>query len=946
MITVLVFLTMTVFSFSQEKCKIVGFVKDHFTGVILKDVTISITGTSHETSTDGRGRYEFDGVKPGSYSLAAYAPGYLIQRIEVSLEAGDVKAVHFSMVPEGQEDEIKGSFIQNPFRNSIPVSSRTVVNLRDRERYPLRGTLPLLELVPGITAVNGGNAYSFRGSRTDEVGYFIDGMPLRNFYTGNPAFLLHHTAIDRVEIDRGWFDAKYGRITGGMVNVIPKYGEEDYHVNITGLTEGLTGLWTGARNYGYGVFEGSAGGPVYGYPKGRFFVSFEKRKRGDRTPSPLTTMLYPDGRLPGNDEDYYSVFGKVSYLLDDDMEIEAGAGRNSMKYNTYDILFRYDTDHVLHNKSLGSFYYSKFSHRLGENTFYTVKLSSSGEVNKSEDNVHRGDIGEYHRVLKDDYNPVDEYGLYYYPFDESGRYVHPLLATNTWSKTDNSMITLKGDFTHQLTKAHRIEAGFDVQRHTLKSLTINNLNKVLTSISMFSDQNIFSWGFDLPRDSRGYYKQPHVLDATVNGIFYYFDPDDPFFKTIEHTLIDVNSGKSAAKHPLNISYYIQDHIELDRAFINLGLRYDSFYSDSPILTDIYEPIDPQTNKLKLKEDKFTHKLAPRLGIGFRAGKMTDIYSNFGIFYQQPVYELVVLPYSSVKDLCVRGKYFKSNPELKLQKVSAFEFGISQYLYKDMWLHINAFYKSFDNLVGLKRLATLIGYQLIYSNIDYGTSKGFEFELSLRRNRNFNFFVNYSLMYAYGTGSAPESNSRRIWMGEPLPDHPERLDFDRRHKIIADIDYRLYRKEGPRFFGKNILQDSGINVLFRLGSGMPYQQIAQPCNEIAVPPEYSKPVGGKNSRTGPWIFSMDFKAQKLVRIKDFLKLNIFVWVLNITNRINSETVFQTTGKVDYNGWLQTNEGGEWLRIYGEEGKKLYNEKLHDPMKYFNPRIIRFGLEIEF
>ena len=84
----------------------------------------------------------------------------------------------------------------------------------------------------------------------------------------------------------------------------------------------------------------------------------------------------------------------------------------------------------------------------------------------------------------------------------------------------------------------------------------------------------------------------------------------------------------------------------------------------------------------------------------------------------------------------------------------------------------------------------------------------------------------------------------------------------------------------------------------------------------------------------------------MRLKDPFKINFYLWVLNLTNRINSETVFQTTGNVGYNGWLQTVPGKEWLRLYGEDGERLYNEKLHNPVKYFNPRIIRFGMEVIF
>jgi len=960
-IMIVLLLIIVKYPFAQEKCTVIGYVKHRFSGIVLKGVRIKIGGTSLETETNEMGRYEFQNLEPGTYSFTAHHDDFLIQTQMITLKAEDVKALNFVLIPIESEDEITGPFIQNPFKAAIPLASIKMFSLKDREKLPARGGLSLLEFVPGITHIGREGTYSIRGSRTDEIGYFIDGMPVRSFEGGGSSFMLNHNAIDRVEIQRGWFDAKYGRIIGGIVNLVPKYGGEKYSGNLSGITEALTGSWIGARNYSYKLYEGYVGGPLYKLPKGRFFVSYEGRNMLDRTPSPTSTRIYPDGRLPNNGEDFYSFFGHASYLIGENMELELGGARNSKKFNTYNLRFRFDTDHFLHRENTESFYYGKFSHRLNDKTFYTVKLNRTLETGKYEDNMARDDILEYYREIN---NPYDDMRLFYDPsLDDEG-----LISVNSWSKWENSYLSFKVDLTHQLTKRHRIEAGADYQKHFLRSYTMTGLRNAYKNPNHFSIEEITAYGYDWPRDENNDYLTPDTYEDYIDYTYYHWDPNDPLFIGMENRIKKVNSGVKAPKRPLNFSLYLQDKIEYEDVFINIGLRYDRFDPASPVIEDYDQPVDPETNELKLGDKIISNRFSPRLGIGFQASAKTYLHANYGIFYQFPVYDLTVIPYDTFKDRALRGSIAsRSNPGLKPEQLSAYELGINQYLYKNVWMNFTIFYKNFKDMVLLERKESLFGYFAQYLNGDVATARGYEFSLYLKKHRNFDFFFNYSLMYAYGTGSNPDSNNRNVWIGTPVLDHPERLDFDRRHKITGNFGYYLNFGEGPVLLGKKVLQEAGFTVLLKAGSGMPYQPARQPLNEVSLQSGAPNPAGPKNSQDGPWIFSMDLKASKTIRLKDRMKLKFFVWAINLTDRRNSETVFKTTGKVDYNGWFETEEGKRWLELYGKDGEvytntarygsrfrerypeggeKYYKDVLLDPMKYFFPRIIRFGLEIEF
>lgn len=74
--------------------------------------------------------------------------------------------------------------------------------------------------------------------------------------------------------------------------------------------------------------------------------------------------------------------------------------------------------------------------------------------------------------------------------------------------------------------------------------------------------------------------------------------------------------------------------------------------------------------------------------------------------------------------------------------------------------MSAYYKELRNMINritYSRVATIGTYDS-YGNIDFGTVKGFNFTYDLRRTNNFEFTAAYTLQFADGTGSDPETQS--------------------------------------------------------------------------------------------------------------------------------------------------------------------------------------------
>ena len=89
-----------------------------------------------------------------------------------------------------------------------------------------------------------------------------------------------------------------------------------------------------------------------------------------------------------------------------------------------------------------------------------------------------------------------------------------------------------------------------------------------------------------------------------------------------------------------------------------------------------------------------------------------------------------------------------------------------------------------------------------------------------------------------------------------------------------------------------------------------------------------------------------KANKRFKIIG-LQGDLYVWVLNLFNRANATNpVYSSTGSPTTSGWLNTDEGREFVARFGQLGADKYELKEKSPFNFETPRQVRFGLALSF
>ena len=233
-------------------------------------------------------------------------------------------------------------------------------------------------------------------------------------------------------------------------------------------------------------------------------------------------------------------------------------------------------------------------------------------------------------------------------------------------------------------------------------------------------------------------------------------------------------------------------------------------------------------------------------------------------------------------------------------------------------------------------------------------------------------ANYTLQFADGTGSSTTDGQNLVSSGVPnlRTNHP--LDFDQRHTITLNIDYRFgvgTDYHGPRLKlrkGKdteksiNVLEDVGANIVFRAGSGTPYSKQANITHEgqFGIGGGNTALDGQINGSNLPWSYKIDLRVDKNVELtwkkgKDGAEskkanLNIYLQVLNLLNTKNILAVYKATGNPNDDGYLNSAEAQSIISSQNDPNsfRDLYSIKNNNPSNYSRPRVIRIGLLLDF
>ena len=83
-------------------------------------------------------------------------------------------------------------------------------------------------------------------------------------------------------------------------------------------------------------------------------------------------------------------------------------------------------------------------------------------------------------------------------------------------------------------------------------------------------------------------------------------------------------------------------------------------------------------------------------------------------------------------------------------------------------------------------------------------------------------------------------------------------------------------------------------------------------------------------------------------RNAMDLSVFLWVQNLLNTQNVESVYGFTGLANNDGWLSSPIGVQQAenQVRTQSYVDMYNAKVNNPYSYSVPRLTRLGVRVYF
>ncbi len=843
----LMFILLASAATADTKGKLTGRVLDA-KGEPVVGANIVIVGTNLGAAADPDGYYVILNIPVGTYDVRVSAVGYqgsLTKDVQIS--AGQTTTVDAALAEAAVNMPEVTTIAERPLVDTRQTSSVTILERQQISALPVQTLSDVVNLQAGV--VDG----HFRGGRSDEVQYQVDGVSVNNPYDNTSVIQLDKSVLQEVQVISGTFDPEYGQAMSGVVNSVLRSGSEDRYEFRTELYGGVyapaggtfTGIpsWHKPRDGGMPRFPVTSAtfsldGPLLDVPRTSFLVNvrgfaddgylYGVRRFEPTDTSDFTHRIFSptgDGRTVSlSSQTDWSGQLKISNRSIPDVQLSYQAVADDKTNPDYNFSFRFNPDGQQTHRQISVIHGIDMTHSLSQTTFYTVSLR---------ENYFR--VTDYAFSSLDDPHYLQAGAPRGDPNYELGAIIQGYDLGRFEQKTNAFLF--KTSLTSQVTPIHLLKIGFEAQK---------------------------SWmGFGAPGTLSSV-----VLDGKHSYVYIVADSLAQNLRTYT---------------PVSMAFFIQDRIEFKDFMLRGGIRMEYYDANSTIPSDPANPADAIQGAPLSVPQRTTKKVvaAPRLGISYPITSGGALYFSYGHFYQMPGMGNLYSnsDYSILRNLQAGSVTYgiMGNPDIRPEFTTQYEFGFKQQFGTFLGVDMSIFYKDIRNLLGVEFVDTYSAASYArFTNVDFGTAFGVKLSVDERFSKALSVSLNYTFQNAYGNSSDPRETATRAAAG--LDPRPRLLpfDWDQRHTInlSAILEHA---------------NDYLATAVLKFGSGSPYTP--------AIGSGFGANLETNSARKPAWVV-VDLRAEKQVSLAG-MQASAFLRVFNLFDtQFENGFVFPTTGSPYY------------------------------------------------
>jgi len=528
-------------------------------------------------------------------------------------------------------------------------------------------------------------------------------------------------------------------------------------------------------------------------------------------------------------------------------------------------------------------------------------------------------------------------------------FVPPGTIYENFIDDQTSTINARADFEWQFNDIHQFKSGLELIHHNIKKNQIFNFLKVDEPRRIAYLNQIYNMNNYVNYDSLsgGIYVPEQLVDVVIPsdgapiGIYY---PED-YLKAAYAASGDRDGYKA---QPWQAAYYLQDKMEWEGMIVNAGLRFDFWYlgKDYQVLLDNGSYMTAPRYEYKIrneqgfvvdtlvvvgfdKKDRFQMMVSPRLGVSHPISDKDVLRFAYNYQNQLPQMQFIFTSKTPSDANLSETTVVVGNPTLEPQITITYEVGLTHQISEDYSLDMTAYYKNLYNYVSTRKITENNVTYYEYISEDYGSARGIDLQVE----KSLSDFNAWSI--AYSLGWATGNNSETVIQDEQTSLREFPLDWDVRHTINLNYNFRIAR--GEEFivpFTNFILpfDDFSANFTWTYASGTPYTPTTGTQNT---------PLD-TNSKRKKATQQANLRLTKGFNFP-FGNFRVYMDVENLFKYMNISSVFPRTGS-PYDDGVDLGEG-EYNYTY-EEVQYMHNKAVINPANFNNFRAVTLGVSFNF
>jgi outer membrane receptor protein involved in Fe transport len=934
--------------------KIAGTVVETATGDPLPGANIVVMDTELGAASDLNGRYTILEIPPGTYSVRISFVGYQNTTInDVRVYIDQTSRIDVSLREEAIQLSDVIIVAEKPLIKPDVATSVVAVSGEEIKTLPVTNVTDVMGMQAGI------NNNQIRGVGLDQALFMVDGVTMRDPRNNQALTKVALSTIREVSVERGGFNAEYGQVQAGIINVVTKDGKAK------GYSGGLNVRITP--------------------PARKYFHGSDMPDVTDPTSYWLRPYFDPEVCWTGTTSGAWDTYTQSKYLAfegwntvsqrlcsDNDLtnDLTPLGAQRVFEYYTRKKQIDNEPDYVLDgsfggpvpfvSEPLGNLRF--FASYRGERTMllipttrpdyrdYDARLVITSDISKTM-KLHVSALNGNVATLAG--NRTTDRNYYQYPSDFAGT----TLGTGGYA-----LINIYGDWTFSLTDIHHTafstkltqtlgtdtyyEVSLDyIKRHydtrppalrdtTQKVEVIPGFFQTSTPYGVYYDIDGIVSGINegnqesLARDNStvssttikaDLSSQLNFHNLAKTGVEFVYNDLDLNYGYIQMQTGGLQYANRVVMHnfPIRAAAYVQDKLETQGFILNAGLRLD--YSNSqtnwwslggfnPLL---YSFMYSDTTQFSLTPSNGQWQLSPRLGISHPITANSKLYFNYGHFKQMPQYE------SSYRFDRSSGNVLEriGDPNIALAKTISYELGYDHQLFDNQLLvQLAAFYRDINSQQNTTTYTTRDGTAYtVTTSTAYSDIRGFELTLRKSSGRWFDGFLNYTYQ-ATSNGNFGENyifedpkaqadydeNTVNTYQTRSVP-----APFAR-----ANLNFTTPSDFGPSWKRHHIFGDFLLNLLLRWNAGG--WTTYNPNNAGTL--NYAKNASNKIQNNVQYVdyFDATLRLSKSIPIKP-VTIQIFA---DITNLFNAKRL-NTTDDRDYRLSLHLPKSEAYNNIPGND-----------------------------